>query len=94
MGTKDSNHDVLTVLVSFILDVFSLYWTTYEADGRYGSTASQPMLSQGKIIEENVRRVLAKQGFEEVPAIWYNEPLSGIELDVTLGKCLFDDYDG
>lgn len=87
----------LTVRVSFVAPFYSTHWT------RYGPKTSQvvPVVPiEVAHIAERIRKALDKQGFAEVPLEWHDETVSGVVLelsgptDVTLSKCLFEDYEG
>ncbi len=90
---------VLTIRISFIVDAFSLHWTRYECDGRQGAVRT-PTISTCRTIEAEVRRFLQNRAFIEPSVADCDSRVTGVELElsdpdmVTLGKCLFQDYDG
>ena len=95
-----SSYLMLTVLISFVVDVFSTHWTRYEKGGRSGTVVATPNDSSFTGLEGRIAEMLRSKGFRRLPDDLYNAKIVGIELelsdpgDVTLGKCLFEDSDG
>ena len=89
----------LTANISFVDDYYSMHWTRYEQGGRSGAV-TEPMDESLVDLSARVGNSLVAQGFAELPAEWEAAPLPGVELelseddDVTVGKCLFHDFDG
>ncbi|MCB9577732.1 MAG: hypothetical protein H6717_11990 [Polyangiaceae bacterium] len=98
LSLAEERYAVLTVLTSFVADVFSVHWTVYDPGGQAGRVVGQP--PEGKRIEADVRAWLGRRGLRELPDELLRQPIPGIELelsgadDVTLGKCLFRDSAG
>lgn len=92
------SHRELIVKISFIADVFCLYWIGHSQAGKVSPVAEAPEGSDDHRFERRLATMLAEQGFDEFPAEWYETPLDGIELELagedgaTLDKCLFDDF--
>lgn len=97
--TNDRISYSLTILISFISDVYCMHWTAYSADGRSGRVVPTPEIATAMTIEKNLRLMLDELGIQEIPDEWLSEPVTGISLElsgernVTLAKCLFRDYD-
>jgi hypothetical protein len=89
---------VLTLLMSFVADVFSLHWTAYQPGGQGGRVVSE--YPKASSLETRVRSWLAEKGFMSIPDDLFNMELPGVALElsgsqnVTLGKCLFRDHEG
>lgn len=98
-GEHHECHDALTVRISFIVDAFALHWTCTpckESSARVVATPHTPLALR---IEAQIRQALETRGFEAVPAPEHDRPVPGVALELagdraTLGKCLFDDYEG
>jgi len=89
---------LLTVKISFIVSVFSLYWTRYKS-----SVEGFVMIADSderRRLENRVRTAVSGLGYCEIDSAWLNLKVDGVSLelsdpeDVTLGKCLFCDFDG
>jgi len=99
-GLDDRCHAVLTALLSFIADVYTTYWTLYEQGGRVGRVIEIPPSEDAAKLQLRVESWLTQIGFARLHDDWYSIELNGIQLElsgethVTLGKCLFQDYDG
>lgn len=99
-GLVDRRYAVLSVLLSFIADVYTIHWTLYEGDGRVGRVIKAPPSADAAELQLRVERWLAQIGFTRIRDDWYDTELEGIVLElsgdtaVTLGKCLFQDFDG
>lgn len=95
---EDKQHAVLTVLTSFVADVFSTHWTVYEPDGRSGGVVEGVI--EGRELRTAVEGWLRERGFAELPDDLGAMNLNGIELElagdenVTVEKCLFRDFEG
>jgi hypothetical protein len=89
---------VLTVRISFVLPIFSLHWTKYDST-TVGTVVTQ-VAGEHREVEESVRRALESIGLNELPEEWSEEEVGGVELElsgannVTISKCLFEDYAG
>ncbi|MEL6340959.1 MAG: hypothetical protein AAFQ65_13700 [Myxococcota bacterium] len=100
IGAEDRQHWVLTVRVSFVIDAYSLHWTEYGPGDKSGRVVDGLDNKRTGTLENETRSILAGRGFAELPATWSALPMTGIALelsdpeDVTLGKCVFEDYDG
>jgi hypothetical protein len=99
-GPAGGRFATLTVLLSFIADVYVLHWTLYDRDGRTGQVVAAAPSEKAEALQLRVERWAAQIGFEPLPNGWYDVRVEGVELElsgasnVTLGKCLFQDYDG
>jgi hypothetical protein len=99
-GLTGGRFATLTVMLSFIADVYVLHWTLYESDGRTGQVVAAAPSEEAAALQGRIKHWLAKVGFLPLPDSWHELRLDGIELElsgarnVTLGKCLFRDYDG
>jgi hypothetical protein len=99
-GLGDRCYAVLTVLLSFIADVYTVHWTLYERGGRVGRVVEAPPSEDAVKLQLRVEKWLAQIGFTRLRDDWYDIELNGILLElsgethVTLGKCLFQDFDG
>lgn len=88
-----------TFQISFISNVFQIYWTKYIKHGKTGKVIESPENNASKKWEQKVREFIKQKGFEECLTEWYNLPIDGIQLElsekdeVTVGKCLFVDYE-
>jgi hypothetical protein len=88
---------ILSVRISFIIDAFCLHWTRYESNQR-AQVLSETPKDDATFVEEKVRSFLISQGFMEVPDEWMDVHIPNVHLElsrdseVTLSKCLFDDY--
>lgn len=95
---RDECYWTLTVRLSFIVPAYSMHWTQYEKSGEAFVIQEAP--NDYTQIESKIRAAIENAGFFELPRDWYEQELQGIELElsgtenVTLGKCLFQDYDG
>ncbi len=93
------NQLVLTVRISFVRDLFILHWTQYSPNRRSGQVV-QEIPDACAEIEGSVAEFLHCENFRRVPDDLYEQHVPNVELelsepgDVTVGKCLFDDYDG
>ena len=91
---------MLTVLISFILDVFSTHWTRYENSSRFGSVVPTPNDTPLSVLEVRIAEMLRARDFRRISDELYAMKIGGIELElsdpggVTLGKCLFEDSNG
>ncbi|MCA9280080.1 MAG: hypothetical protein H6815_12470 [Phycisphaeraceae bacterium] len=89
---------MLAVRLSFIAPVFSLHWTRYESQTKGSVVSSVP--SDCSQLEEKLRKTLERAGLTGLPDEWFEQEVSGVELElsgtsnVTIGKCLFEDYEG
>jgi len=87
-----------SVRLSFIVPAYTIHWTSYWRNGKSGKVVDTPEPLRG--LETRIRQHLEKQGFIELPEDWQDIVVLGISLElagarnVTLGKCLFEDYDG
>lgn len=96
----DSDHRywTFTIKLSFIAPVYCVHWTQYESPSQGAVISAAPLGHQA--VEDNVRTAVERAGFFELPTEWYDQQVQGIELElsgtenVTIGKCLFSDYDG
>jgi hypothetical protein len=92
-------YEMATFEISFVSDVFQIYWTKYSDYGKSGNVIESPENDESKEWEKRVRNFIQQKGFEECLTEWYNLPIEGVELElsgkdqVTLGKCLFVDYE-
>lgn len=99
-GLAEGRFATLTVLLSFIADVYVLHWTRYDRDGRTGKVVAAAPSEKAEALQLHVERWAAEIGFEPLPDRWYDVRVEGIELElsgasnVTLGKCLFQDHGG
>jgi hypothetical protein len=90
----------LTIRISFVGDFFCLHWTRRQPASRKGGTVRSPGSAQASMIEQTVRELLERHGFREIPDEWLDEPVPVVRLElagtrnVTISKCLFEDYDG
>lgn len=88
----------LTVRISFVFPIFALHWTKYKSK-TLGAVVTQ-VAGEHRELEERVRRALESIGLNELPNEWSEEKVEGVELDlsdannVTISKCLFEDYTG
>ena len=96
----DGSYAVLSLQLSFITDVYSIHWTLYDRGGRSGRVVELAPSEEAERIATNVRSALALHGFAPIPLAWSSVPVGGIELElsgrvnVTVGKCLFQDHEG
>lgn len=87
---------LLTLRLSFILPYFCLHWTEYDETKTHGRVVQL----EGDELEKKIRGTAQRLGFEELPDAWLGVRVSGIQLElsedenVTISKCLFDDYSG
>jgi hypothetical protein len=86
----------LTVRVSFVAPFYSLHWTRYrDSDVRVVPVVPGDI----DVIRRRIRRFLDDQGFDELPDDWHDARIEGLKLElageseVTIGKCLFEDYE-
>ncbi len=97
-GNTDQCFWSLTIKLSFILPIYCIYWTRYESSIKGSVIDTAPTGYQ--VVEDNVRVAVENAGFFELPDDWYERKIDGVELElsgnerVTLGKCLFTDYEG
>lgn len=98
MALDDAKYAVLTVLTSFVADVFSMHWTLYGPGGRGGQVVND--VPRGRALEATVQDWLAGRGFVSLPDRLGDVVLDGLELElsgeenVTLAKCVFQDFEG
>lgn len=91
---------VLTVRISYVLDVYSIHWIEYAQGGRIGRVSRSISDEAPKHLEEQVRTAIELAGFYRLPDEWLDEPIPGIALELagpegaTVSKCLFQDYEG
>lgn len=85
----------------FIADFYCAHWTQYlDSKGQSGFVRPSAPDRESALTGARVRRVIESAGFCELPDEWLIEELSGVTLElagaeaVTIGKCLFDDYEG
>ncbi len=96
---KTKNYEMATFEISFVSNVFQIYWTKYSDSGKIGNVIESPENHESKEWEKKVREFIKQKGFEECTTEFYNLPIDGVELElsgkdhVTLGKCLFIDYE-
>jgi hypothetical protein len=96
--TNSSGFWVLTVRLSFIMPVFSLHWTRYESQTEGAVITRVP--GEHHEVEERLRKALESVGLDELPNEWSEREVGGLELElsgdtnVTVSKCLFEDYAG
>lgn len=89
---------ILTAKLSFILPVCWLDWKQSNNSGTVRTLSRIP--EPYRTVEENLRHALHKAGFVELPDEWYRLEVNGVELElsgnvnVTIEKCLFTDYEG
>jgi hypothetical protein len=96
---SDSNQQywTLTIKLSFIVPTYCVHWTYYESSTQGAVIPVAPV--RYRSVEEKVRIAVEDAGFFELPVEWYEEHIHGIELElsgkdnVTVGKCLFSDYE-
>lgn len=94
-GYIDGLYSTLTIHVSFIADLYVMYWSRTRGAGDLRETTDTP--SQGEAIMYSARRLLSRLGMQEIPDEWYDCHAPGVSLelcdsgDVTIGKCLFCD---
>lgn len=95
---SNESFESLTISLSFVADAFQLIWSGYRSFGRKGSVFN----SQSDFhieIENRCRGFAQKLGFIECSPEVFNMPIKGVRLElsgkenVTVGKCLFDDFD-
>ena len=97
-GKQHWKQRTLTIQFSFIAPVSCLYWDRPKRSTQGDLIASAPESYQA--VEARVRAAVWAVGFFEAPSDWLNHEIEGIQLElsgthhVTLGKCLFCDYDG
>lgn len=90
---------VLTLRLSFVLPYFCLHWTEYDASKTNGRVVAMHD-TIGCELESKLRSVVERFGFEELPDQWLSVKIPEFKLElsedenVTISKCLFDDYDG
>lgn len=97
-GENEECYWTLTIKISFIAPVYAFHWTQYgsKTQGRVIPAAPQDYQS----VEDSVRLAVENSRFCELPVEWHDKELKGIELElsgsenVTVGKCLFSDYEG
>lgn len=91
---------VLITKVSFIADVFCLYWVRYKHKGGKGNVIPSPETAEQCETEKSLRSFLEAMEFSELPAEWHSARVEGVRLElaecgsVTLDKCLFEDHAG
>ena len=95
----DGRYATLSVLLSFLADMYVLHWTIYDVDGTTGHVLGAPPSVDDENLQQMVERWLANLAFTRMPDDWYNTEIDvHLELSgdrhVTLGKCLFQDFDG
>jgi hypothetical protein len=99
-GLPHEQYAILTVLLSYVADVYALHWTVYEKSGRTGRVVEAAPNTKAKCLQARVEEWIADLGFAGVPDAWLALELVGIELElsgtehVTMSKCLFKDYEG
>ncbi len=96
-NTNDDLFWTLTIKLSFIAPAFCVHWTQYD---RSTQGTFIPMAPAGyREVEKKVCAALESVGFFEISDEWYNVKLHGIELElsseehVSIGKCLFSDFE-
>jgi hypothetical protein len=91
---------VLTLRLSFVLPYFCLHWTEYNVTRTEGCVVAVTDVPEGFALESKIRGCALRLGFEELPDELLNAKTFGVQLelsdddDVTVSKCLFDDYSG
>jgi hypothetical protein len=99
-GGPSEEFKELTIWISFVEDAFCVFWTNYSRGGKSGSPDLSASSEGQAAVTSRVREFLESRGFVEVTSEWYSRRINGVELElslpseVTLGKCLFNDYDG
>jgi hypothetical protein len=87
----------LTVRVSFVAPFYSTHWTRYRPKDAQVVSAVPSEVAE---IADRIRKALCRLGFTEMPLEWHDETVQGVVLElsgatnVTLSKCLFEDYEG
>ena len=82
-----------------MLDLFVTHWTQYDPQRRDGRVVQKVPVSCIQL-EEDIARFLNRKRFRRIPDRIYDTHVPNVTLelsepsDVTVGKCLFDDYDG
>lgn len=100
LGAVQEGSSLLTVWLSFIAPAASMHWTEYEPGMKTGRVVSENADSEAERVAGRVERWIEEIGFELIPDSVQETKVSGIELelsdaaDVTVGKCLFLDFDG
>ena len=92
---------VLTIRISFVCDFYCLHWTRHKRSGnKEGRPVRTPETPDARVLERRVRELLAEHGFLEIPDEWMDEPAPEVKLElagtrnVTISKCVFEDYEG
>lgn len=99
IGQNDESF-LLCIRISFIAELASLHWTRYSESMKEAEVVAESVVPDSRQIMSKVRTVLRSCGFSESPASWDDEPLFGVRLElsnpeaVTVGKCLYEDYEG
>lgn len=97
---KPAGYRIFKIQVSFILDVFSTQWDRPERDGRPVKLKPGYLFAMCGNLEQNIREFLIERQFEEIANEDYNRNVAGVMLElsgsenVTLTKCLFEDFEG
>lgn len=96
-GDEGGRFAVLSVLVSFVVDAYVMYWTVHEEGrARVCQAPQEPWVPSG--IVGSMKGFLESSGFQEMSGATYAMPMDNIALelsdpdDVTLGKCCFEDF--
>jgi hypothetical protein len=96
---KDKNYEMATLKISFVSNVFDIRWWKYRNRGRSPRIIESPENYVSKEWEQQVKAFFEKKGFVKCLPEWHSLHIEGIDLElsekgkVTLGKCLFDDYE-
>ena len=89
---------ILTIRISYIVDAYTLHWTEYRTT-ETGRVVGTPSIEACRRTESAVLQFLSQVGCSDVSDNWYRHRIPGIRLELggteaTLGKCLFEDYEG
>lgn len=99
-GTPQEGATILTVWLSFVAPAASMHWTRYEPGMKAGEVVAETGNAEAERVAAAIARWIEEIGFELVSAATYGARVVGVELElsdpseVTVGKCLFRDFDG
>jgi len=87
----------LTIKISFIIDAYIIYLSRYSKKNMNGGLVDLNKCPKAQRLYENSKHYFTQLGFHEIDDSIVNEQVSGVKLEladnVTIEKCLFDDYE-